>query len=223
MPLKSDITTPLAKDLVNTARQIIDNGFDKMGRSIKNSSVLDKYMVAATYKVIRFCEAISLLCEKGLTDEALPILRSLIEHTINMRWIIYKDSSRRLKGYMDDLGEKGFGTTWTNINLYNRMQEIGFKNKDYYDYCVKVTYSYAHVNSSSLIWGEVFNDPRLNNEKWSPDALYIVVAQMLGHVIKALDTHFVGNFQGYNDIWNQIKVDKDIRKKVKKIRDSFKQ
>lgn len=222
MPLKSQIKTPQAKDLVNKAKQIIDEGFDKMGRSIKNPSILDKYMVAATYKVIRFCEAISVLCENGLTDESLPILRSLIEHTINMRWIINKDSNKRLKKYMNDLGEKGFGAQWTDVNLYDRMREIGFNDKEYFDYCVKVTYSYSHVNSSSLIWGEVFTDPRLSNERWSPEAIYIVVAQMLGHVMKALDTHFVGNFTGYNSIWNQIKVEKNMTKKIKKIKDSFK-
>lgn len=221
MPSDSGTIKLQAKELVSKAKQIIDDGFDKMGRGIKNPSVLDRYLVAATYKVIRFCEAISVLCENGSTDEALPILRSLIEHSVNMRWIINKDSNKRLKEYMNDLGKKGFGAQWTSINLYDRMREIGFNNKDYFDYCVKVTYSYAHVNSSSLIWGEVFADPRLSAERWSPDALYIVVAQMLGHVIKTLDTHFVGNFKGYNDIWNQIKVDKDIRKKIKKVRDSF--
>jgi len=194
-----------------------------LGRSIKNPSLLDRYLLAATYKTIRFCEAITVLCENGLTDEALSVLRSFIENTINMRWIINKDSDKRLKQYLNDLGDKGFGAPWTDVNLHDRMYEIGFKDKTYFDFCVKLTYSHAHANASSLRWNEVFDDPRLSKEKWTPGSLYVVVAQMLGHVLKALDSHFTGNFKGYDDIWNQIKVDKNFRRKVEKMRESLKQ
>lgn len=209
------------EELVQKAKQFIDDGFDKLGRTINNPSILDRYLLAATYKAVRFCESISILCKNGMTDEALPILRSLIEHSMNMRWIANKDSKIRLKQYMNDLGKKGFGAPWTNKNLVERMEEVGFKSRDYFDFCVKLTYSYAHVNASSLKWDEVFDDPRLSKEKWSPDSLYVVVAQMLGHVLKALDTHFTGKFSGYDDIWKQISVDKDIRKKVEQVLKSF--
>lgn len=184
---------------------------------------MDRYFVAATYKAVRFSDAISVLCENRMTDEALPILRSLIEHSINMRWIADKDSGKRLKAYMNDLGEKGFGAPWTETKLDKRMEDVGFGSRDYYEYCVKVTYSYAHVNASSLMWGEVFDHPQLSKERWSSDALYQVNAQMLGHVLKALNTHFVGHFDFYNAIWKQVKVDKAIRRKIEKIRQEFKE
>ena len=209
--------------LVHHAKQLINRGFDSLGRSIDKPILLDRYFVAATYKAIRFCDAILVLCEQGMTDEALPILRSLIEHSINMRWIADKDSEKRLKAYMDDLGEKGFGAPWTETKLDKRMEDVGFGSRDYYEYCVKVTYSYAHVNASSLKWGEVFDHPQLSKEKWSPEALYQVTAQMLGHVLKALDTHFSGHFKTYDEIWKQIKVDKNIRKKIEKIKQDLKQ
>lgn len=212
-----------SEKLVFEAKQLIDDGFDRLGRSINSPSLLDRYFLAATYKAVRFCDSILILCKEGMTDEALPILRSLIEHSINMRWIAHKDSKERLKQYMNDLGEKGFGAPWTNTNLVDRMKEVGFKSRDYFDFCVKLTYSYAHVNASSLRWGEVINHPQLSKEKWSPDALYVAVAQMLGHVLKALDTHFTGNFKGSDDIWNQISVDKDIRKKIEEVKKSFKE
>lgn len=218
---KGNKTKARPEKLVKSAKQFIDDGFDKMGKTLNSPSLLDRYFLAATYKAVRFSDSISVLCKRGMTDEALPILRSLIEHSINMRWIAHKDSKQRLKQYMDDLGEKGFGIPWTNINLIDRMKEVGFNNRDYFDFCVKVTYSYAHVNASSLRWGEVIDHPQLSKEKWSPDALYVVIAQMLGHVLKALDIHFTGNFKGHDDIWKQISVDKDIRKKYDLVRKSF--
>lgn len=211
------------RKLVDTAKQMIDKGFDLLGRSIDNPSILDRYMLAATYKAVRLSDAVLALCKQGITDEALPTLRSLIEHAMNMRWIINKDTNKRLKLYLNDFSKKGFGEPWTKVNLHDRMVEVGFKDRAYFDFCVKLTYSYAHVNASSLKWGEVIDHPKLSKERWSPDVLYVVVAQMLGHVVKALDTHFPGKFSRYNEIWKQIRVDKDIRKKVEKLRKSLKQ
>ena len=212
-----------SEKLIHEAREMIDDGFDSMGRSIKNPSMLDRYLVAATSKAVRFSDAILVLCNNKLTDEAFPVLRSLIEHSINMRWITQKDSTKRLREYMNDFSEKGFGAPWTDKKLDERMEEVGFGDRDYYDFCVKITYSYAHVNASSLKWSEVIDHPQLSKERWSPDAIYQVVVQMLGHVMKALDSRFEGHFSGYNAIWKQIKVDKDIRNKIEKVRESFKQ
>lgn len=209
------------KDLIDEAFKSIEDGFNKMGMNIKNPSLIDRYLIAATYKIRRFSDAIILLSERGLTDEAIPILRSLIEHSINMRWIMNNNTKSRLKDYMNDLGEKGFGSSWTNVSLVDRMKEVGFNDRDYYDFCVKVTYSYSHVNSSSLNWFEVINHPSLNEERWSANANYVVIAQMLGHVMKALDTKFIGYFKNYDYIWNKIKVDPDVRNKFNKVKESF--
>ncbi len=113
------------------------------------------------------------------------------------------------------------GEEWTDTNLLDRMKDVGFKDRDYFDYCIKLTYAYSHINATSLIWGEVYDDPRLSNQKFTPEAIYGVTAQMLGHVIKALNCKFTDHFTEYNDIWNQIKVDKDIRTKMEKVKNTF--
>lgn len=204
--------------LINEVKEKIDQGFDKMERQIKNPSMIDRYSLAATYKAIKFSDAIITLCRSGLVDESMPILRSLIEHSINMRWIMIKNTKNKLKKYLNDLGEKGFGEEWTNGSLLKRMEDVGFKNRDYYDFCVKFTYSFSHVNASSLNWSEVINHPKLQKSRMSPQATYAVVAQMLGHVMKALDDHFNGYFKDYNSIWNQINVDPQIREKFERAR-----
>ncbi len=88
---------------------MLDSEFEAMGRSIPNATILDKYLVASIYKAVRLTNAINTLCDSGITDEALPILRSLIEHTINMCWITNKDTSARLRQYINDLGTGAFG------------------------------------------------------------------------------------------------------------------
>lgn len=209
------------RELIHTALNLINAGFDKMDRKVDNASLLDRYLIAASAKAIRLADTIVFLGDHGVTDEAFPILRSLVEHSINIRWIMEADSQKRLKMYMGDLGKTRFGTSWTDKSLDKRMEEVGFVDSDYYDFCVKLTYSYAHVNASSLEWGEVFDDPRISKDRWSPDAIYSVVAQMLGHVMKSLESRYNSHFDKYNDIWQQISVDKDIRKKFEAVRKEF--
>lgn len=208
--------------LLDKALSLIDAGFEKMGREIKDPTILDRFLLASTYKVIRFCEALKILCNKGFSEEAFPVLRSIIELTVNTRWILNKDSMERLRSYLDDLGSKGFGKSWTNKSLSERMKELGFA-EEYYFFCVKVTYSYSHVNASSLAWGEVYDIPELKSERWKSESLYVVAAQMMGHFLFALDTKYPRFFPGYKEIWDQISVDKDIKKKfdevIKKIND----
>ena len=208
------------KDLINKAKEYIDEGFSKMNREVKDPRLLGRYVLAATYKAIRLSDAIILLCKNGKVEEAIPTLRSLMEHVINMCWITNKGSETRLQKYMSVLGNYKFGSIWTNEKLDMRMRELGFDD-DYYDFCMKVTYDYSHVNATALRWGEVFEHPQLSKKGWSPEALYMVTAQMLGHVIKTLDKTFPGYFDGYRNIWSKIRVEKKMRKKVEELKETI--
>jgi len=202
----------------------IKEGFVKIDGKIQNPSFLERYLIAATLKAIDLTNVIIFLCKNNFTNDSLIILRSLIEHSINMRWITNKNTEQRLKEYLSDLDKMQFGTLWCQPNLYARMEDIGFKNRDYYDFVVKLTYAHAHVNASVLKWGMVINDSRLKGDTFSNNAIYSIVAQMLGHVLKSLDTHFPGAFDYYNDIWKSIEVDyqNNTRKRLKEMVDRIK-
>lgn len=207
------------KLLIEKAVDYINEGFGNIGGRIENAAMLDCYLMAATHKAIRFSRAVINLCEENFTNESMPILRSFIEHTINMRWIMARDTEKRLKQYLRDWEKKNFGEKWTNATLLSRMSEIGFKNRDYYDFVVKFTYSYAHVNARTLDWGEVMvTDEEILKHKMSSGAVYSIVAQMLGHTLFALNTEYKGKFNYYREIWSHFKKsDKDIRKEFETI------
>ncbi len=210
------------KLLIEKAKEYINEGFADMGGKIEGPTMVDWYMLASAIKSIRFSNAIIRLCEEDFTKESLPVLRSLIEHSINMRWIMAKDTERRLKQYLHDLEEKSLGKSWTNVDLLTRMSNIGFKNSDYYDFVVKYTYSYAHVNASTLDWGEVMDEEILKS-KMSSQSIHSIIAQMLGHVLLALNTRYRGKFDYYREIWRHIKKnDKNIRKEFEAIVSSSK-
>lgn len=204
--------------LIQEAKKKIDEGFDKMGRKIEKPSFLERYLIASTLKAIRLTDVIIFLCKNNFTNESLIILRSLIEHSVNMRWIMNKNTEQRLNEYLSDLGKMKFGDHWTQSKLDQRMKDVGFKNKDYYDFVVKITYAHSHVNASSLEWHKVINDERLKGEGFSSNAIYSIVAQTLGHVLKSLDIHFNGFFNYYDYVWGKIKVDKSsMRERLERI------
>lgn len=211
------------RSLIDSALNDIDQGFDSFpNRQISDPTFLDRYLLASTYHAIRLSKAIISLCESGFTNESIPVLRTLIEHSINMRWITNKNTKNRLKEYMYDLEEKGFGAKWTTVNLHDRMLEVGFKSSSYYNFCVRVTYDYAHANSTCLNWGEVIDHPQLNADRWSSESLYAVVVQMLAHVMKALDTRYEGQFGNFNQLWSKVPVDPQIDSKIAEVREKLK-
>lgn len=209
------------ENLIQEAKNKIEEGFDKMDRKIDNPTHSERYLLVSTIKAIEITNAILLLCKNNHVNESLILLRSLIEHSINMAWITNKNSNKRLKEYLFDLQKNKFGNSWsTNRNLKERMKDIGFKNEDYYDYVVKITYSYSHVNASSLDWDKVIKG--VPGKNFNGEAVYSIVVQMLGHVIKSLNSQFKGYFNYYIDIWKKIKVDKsDMEKKIKQIFNQF--
>jgi len=208
--------------LIQKARKKIDEGFNKMGRKIENPSFLERYLIAAALKAIKLSDVVVFLCKNNFNDESIIVLRSLIEHSLNMHWIMKENTEIRLREYLSNLGKIDFRGYWTTKKFNKRMEDIGF-NKEYYDFVVKITYAYSHVNASSLEWNKVINDDRLKGEPFSAQAIYSIVAQMLGHVLKSLDMQFKGFFHSYNDVWGQIKVDRSsIKERLEKMVDQFK-
>lgn len=202
------------EELVKQAKKLIDEGFVNMGGKIDNPTGYEIYLLAATRKAFNFTNAILLLCKNGFSDDSLPILRSLIEHTINMRWITNKDTTERFDLFTNYEINLDLGKKWSGVTLLDKMLEVGF-NKDYYDLVVKNTYAYSHVNALTLKWGEFYKEMDVGPDHFSPDSIFSVVAQMLGHVMKALDTHFVAPFSRYNEIWDQISYDKEAGQKYR--------
>ncbi len=215
------------KDLIKEAKSKIEEGFSKMNNRIDNPAPIERYLVVATLRADRLSDSIVTLCENGFGNEALIILRTLIEHSFNMRWIMEDDIESRLKKYLSDLENVSknisFGGGWSGKSLDKRMKEIGFVGREYYDYVVKLTYAYAHANASSLDWEKVIKDKRINLPQ-SSQPIYAVASQMLGHVLKSLELCF-GEFSGCaEDIWGKINVDKSsIKEKLEEIKTQFKE
>jgi hypothetical protein len=172
--------------------------FDEIGRDFPN---LRKNIIieGLGYTSFHIAEAIVLLTDKNFNQEAAILLRSLIENTINLKWILNKDTEERIDLYFQDISEKGFGSTWANRNLKERMIEVGFPEV-YYEKVLKVTHSFSHTNAESLDWSNIDKDYTL----FPSEAILAVAYQMLGHVIKVLEDNISPKFNFSKEIFYNI-------------------
>lgn len=168
---------------------------------IDEGKPMENYLLASTRKALYLIRATTLLCKNDMSPEAMPVLRTLLELSVNMRWIVQDRTHQRLSDYLADKRKSSFGTAWTEITMYDRMDQIGF-GRAYYDLVTKVTYSYSHANAKSLEWKiNPSNEPRA----FAGDILFSVLAQMLGHVVAALNSYFP-QINYHSDIWREIRV-----------------
>lgn len=197
-------------DLIQKSKEYIDQGFDTFGRELQTKDQIGGFLVLCTFRAAGLSDAIVHLCKADFTDESLPILRSLIETAVNMRWIMSKDTQKRqerLKQYYANLAEdKWYGEPWTSVNLRDRMKEIGFKGKleAYYDLVVKFCHDYTHGGARILPHRRLISKAS-KKTLMSAGAIYAITSQMLGHVSRALNDHWPGKFDSYKIIWKAIK------------------
>lgn len=174
-----------------------DNVFDEIGRTLPKTQE-NTIIEGLGYTSFHIASAIILLTDNGFNQEATILLRSLIENTINLKWIL-KDTNKRIFLYFQDISEKGFGETWANRNLKERLIEVGFP-EEYYDKVLKVTHSFSHTNAESLDWSNIKEDYPL----FSSNAILVVTYQMLGHVIEVLEKNISPKFDFAKEIFSNI-------------------
>lgn len=216
--LESFIFRLRMKKLINQGIAGIYSDFYEIKKKNRGLTNEDKFMLSLASKGIDLIKAITTLLKNNFNSEALILVRSLTEHSVNMRWILEDKSGKRKEDYLAELDKSNnfeFGVKWTNVDLSRRMEEIGFTNRDYYDFLVKFTYGFAHVNASSIDWRHLLNKKDRNN--FSADGIYPAMVQMVGHILKALNSRHENNFKLFEKMWKSINTNKDIRKDFEKV------
>jgi hypothetical protein len=186
------------KNLILQTIKKSDNIFDEIGRTFPKTQE-NIVIEGLGYTSFHIASAIILLTDNGFNQEATILLRSLIENTVNLKWIL-QDKENRIQLYFHDITGKGFGSSWANRNLKERLTEVGFP-KEYYDKVVKVTYSFSHTNAESLDWSNIQKDYPL----LSKDSILVVTYQMLGHIIQVLEKNISPKFDFAKEIFSHIK------------------
>ena len=81
--------------LTGLAKTRVDAGFSRVGRRLSPNDPADRALMIMAARAIAQANAVMALSERGLANEALPILRGLAEICLMMRWVSEKDSTAR--------------------------------------------------------------------------------------------------------------------------------
>ena len=83
------------------------------------------------------------------------------------------------------------------------MHQLGFQ-KSLEERTLLSCYDHLHANAQGLPWGHVFED---NAQKGaSGDDVLRTAAAIMGHVLKALELHWPGKFNGAEHLWEKTEM-----------------
>jgi hypothetical protein len=189
--------------LISLAKAAIDNGFSRVGKRLDPGSAAQRALMLLASRAVAIGNSLVLLAQNSLPNEGLPLLRSLLEISMTMRWIAQEDSEARAKAVMDESRDADWAGLWQTGRLRQRMGEFGFPdslNERVPMFC----YDHLHANAQGLPWGHVFDDNK--NPGVSADELLKIAAFASGHVVKALEVKWPGQFEGAEQLWEKVKV-----------------
>lgn len=186
--------------VVGLAKSRVDAGFSRVGRRLSPESAADAALMILAARAIAEGNAVMVLCERGLANEALPVLRGLAEACLAMRWIAEAESEERAARALEDLREPDWGTQWPSAAWRERAALYGV-DAAVERFVLGAAADFARGAAQGLPWGHAVA------ERTRPGApareVLRATAILLGHALKALDARWPGDFPGAAEMWEK--------------------
>ena len=189
--------------LTGLAKTRVDAGFSRVGRKLSPNDPADRALMIMAARAIAQANAVMVLSERGLANEALPILRGLAEVCLTMRWVAEKESTARAVGALAELQDPDWETHWPSARLRERGEAYAVPSEAI-EAVLGAVADFARGSAQGLPWGHVFAEatrPGRRAEEVLPAA-----AIFLGHALKALDSRWPGEFPGAEEMWNGANI-----------------
>jgi len=189
--------------LTGLAKTRMDAGFSRVGRRLSATDPADRALMIMAARAIAQANAVTALSERGLANEALPILRGLAEICMMMRWVAEKESTARAVGTLGELQDPDWETHWPSARLRERADAYGVHGPALEAVLGSVA-DFARGSAQGLPWGHVFAEATRPGRR-AEDVLP-ATAEFLGHALKALDARWPGEFSGAEEMWTGAKI-----------------
>ena len=189
------------KDLIaltGLAKTRMDAGFSRVGRRLSASDPADRALMIMAARAIAQANAVMALSERGLANEALPILRGLAEVCLTMRWVAEKDSTARAVGALGELQDPDWETHWPSARLRERAEAYAVPGAALESVLGSVA-DFARGSAQGLPWGHVFAEATRPGRR--AEEVLPATAVFLGHALKSLDGRWPGEFPGAEEMW----------------------
>jgi hypothetical protein len=188
--------------LVGLAKSAIDNGFSRVGKTLNSSSRCERALMLLSARAVAIGNAIVILVQQELSNEALPLLRSLVEIAARMRWLIAEDREARAGKILKEFSEGSWELLWRDGALGERMKEFGFP-PEAADEILGLCAHHLNGSAQGLPWAHVFEDNK--HAGLSGEETLRLAAIASAHAVKALDARWPGKFEGAENMWEKAK------------------
>ncbi|MBI3551976.1 MAG: hypothetical protein HY077_05605 [Elusimicrobia bacterium] len=188
--------------LIGRAKTAIDNGFSRVGKKLDAASAADRALMLLASRAVAVANALVLLAQNSLANEAAPLLRSLLEIAAAMRWIAAENSEERAIEALEESETADWAGLWQTDRLLERMRASGFP-RDLEDRVGLLCREHLRGNAQGLPWGHKFEHDK--GKGISGEELLRIAALASGHAVKALDVRWPGNFEGAEQLWEKAK------------------
>ena len=173
------------------AKTVIDRGFSRVGPELSAQDDVARALMLLGCRSVAMANALMVLAQHNHANEALPLLRSLLELSVHMRWIAASDCEVRAKEFLREHDRPQWDGLWAGRRLDERCAALGFPA----EVRAKVQlWCREHLwgNAAGLPWAHVFTSPQPRNAA-AADVLE-AAAQLMAEVVAALERRWPGRF-----------------------------
>ena len=190
-------------ELVGLAKSKIDNGFSQVGKKLAADDPVHRALMLLAGRCVSIANGLMILALNNHANESLPMLRSLLQLAVEMRWIAEKDSAPRALAFLSRAKDSEWTAFWDEKQLVERMRALGFQ-KALEERALLSCYDHVHANAQGLPWGHVFSE-NAHKGLTGEDSLRSASA-IMGHVVKALDQRWPGAFPDAEHFWRKTEM-----------------
>lgn len=189
--------------LTGLAKTRMDAGFSRIGRRLSPSEPVDRLLMVLAARSVSQANAIGALSERGLANEALPILRGLAEACLAMRWAVSADMKARAERALQELEASDWGTQWPDARWRERAEAYQV-DAPIAALVLGSAADFARGCAQGLPWAHVVASAARPGRR--AEELLGAAASLLGHALKALDSRWPGEFPGAEELWSRAKI-----------------
>ncbi len=185
--------------LVALAKARIDHGFSRAGRHFKPEDARARAAALLAGRVIALSNALVLLAQHDLANEALPVLRSLMEAAARLARLAEKDGARHAETFWKKSGELSWETLFAAGTADRVLRGEAFAEA--FRAAEAAGRRHFLANWGAIPWSHAFGPAP--EEAAAPAELLRLTALAMAGALESLDLMWPERFDGAAEIFSR--------------------
>lgn len=179
---------------VGLAKAAMDNGFSRVGPSLSSDEPWQQILLGAAARMVRFSNAIVVLCKQDHAREALPLLYATTAIAEMMGRVGFA-SGEEMERVLDDIRQVERGGPWEQQPTPSHQEEALEEQRRWlFEQCSLYEMVRLQEGPSGLPWGHLF--PTVRRRPLTPERVLEATVLALECCLRALGARWPGAFGG---------------------------